>query len=213
MRPWTLAWSVALLASILAGSGPAPARAATILPNPLVIDHTGGAQGELLLVDVITGLPAGGIVSIGAVGPTAQTLVFQGSVAAGSPPPGAGLSIRIRDALGDAVAFAATGFVPGPGSDLLIAGSSSGAATFVFDPQTPGSTFDVVFLSFDTPLAFDGSLFVDAGLENGPPGGSAVLVPEPGTAALVGAGLAFVGLRQRRRDVHEIERPACGVSP
>lgn len=55
-----------------------------------------------------------------------------------------------------------------------------------------------VSLSYDVPVATDGSLRVDARLENGPAGGSAAIVPEPSTALLLAAG--FVGLAMRRRE-------------
>ena len=174
-----------------------PVGAASIVPSPLEILHDGGAQGELRLLEAVAGLPVDGVASLGLVEPAAQTLVFQGRVAAGSPPPGAGLTIRLLDELGDVIPIAAAGFVPGPGSDLLIAASAAGGATFVFATQAPGTVFDAVFLSFDLPLALDGSIFVEAALENGPPGGIATLVPEPGTATLLGLGLSML-VRWRR---------------
>ncbi len=185
-----LVWAWLALAS--------PASALVMVPQPLVVDHPGGAQGTLELVEVLGGLPAGGVVSIGAVSPDAQTLVFRGSVDPASPPPGAGLRISVIDSLDVPVAFSAAGFVPGPDEDVQIVGTSGGGASFVFANQAPGSVFDLVFLSFDVPLPADGSLRVEAALENGPAGGSALLVPEPAAAGLLAGGLAALALARRR---------------
>lgn len=64
--------------------GAPSASALSIVPNPVSLNSF-GIVGSIELVDVVTGLPAGGVVGDGAVGGSDTTLVFQASVVASTP--------------------------------------------------------------------------------------------------------------------------------
>jgi hypothetical protein len=184
---------------------PVGSRALTILPNPLVIDHPGGAQATLELVDVVTGAPAGsGSFQIGVVSPTAQTLVFRVTAALDSPEPSAALRLVVRDLLGVASAFEAMGVIEGPDADWAILGTSPVPPTdadWVQGGPIAGNVLDLIFLSFADPLATDGSLRLDATWDFGPGGGSAQIVPEPAGAALLALGLGVLARLRTRAAV------------
>ncbi|HEX2485806.1 MAG TPA: PEP-CTERM sorting domain-containing protein, partial [Myxococcota bacterium] len=97
--------------------------------------------------------------------------------------------------------LAGVGWVPGSGVDI-VSGSTATNVGF-FTPSggsvAAGSSYDLVFLSFATPPARDGSLQIVAGLQLVPEAtGIATVVPEPKTAALLGLGLVVLARRRRR---------------
>ncbi len=106
--------------------------------------------------------------------------------------------VRIADALAG-VPTAGVGWIPGPGADIVLAigGSVDGWTSFGPNNPTPGAAFERVFVSYDTPLATDGSLRVEADL--GGATGTALLVPEPATALSLGAALVALAAARRRR--------------
>lgn len=171
---------------LLLGSG-GSAAALGIDPNPFGVVH-GGVSGSVELVDVVVGLPPGGSVGLGSVSPAGTSLVFQVRIDPSSDPIG-GLWLRLSDGL-TPLAAEATGWIPGPDGDIVIFGSGGGWDGFVPDSGAAGTVIDRVFLSYPTALAADGSLRVEASLLSAPSaGGSALLVPEPTAALLLGAGL------------------------
>jgi hypothetical protein len=183
-------------------AAPVASSALAILPNPLVIDHPGGAQGTLELIDVVTGAPAGsGSFQIGIVSPTSTTLVFRVTGATGSPEPGAGLRLVVRDDFGVAVPFAAMGVIEGPDANFAILGTSPVPpveADFITGDPIAGSVFDPIFLAFDLPLVTDGGWTLGATWDVGPGGGSAQIVPEPASGLLLALGLGTLAPRRPR---------------
>ncbi len=186
-----------LVAAALALAGAAPAHALTIVPNPFVIDGTGPRTGTAL-VEVVTGLPDGAFLGFGEVLPTSTTLVFEVTLDPSSSSSNVFFDVRIADALAG-VPTAGVGWIPGPGADIVLAigGSADGWTSFGPNNPTPGAAFERVFVSYDTPLATDGSLRVEADL--GGATGTALLVPEPATALSLGAALVALAAARRRR--------------
>jgi hypothetical protein len=192
-------WVRVLVTAGLVTGLPLAAGALAILPDPVLIDHPGGTQATLELVEVVNGLPVGGVAPIGIVSPGSLTLVFRARIEPGSPAADAGLEIAILDLLGVALPYAAQGYVPGTDADWSILGGSGGVATFVpGSPPLAGSVFDPVFLSYDVPLATDASLELGARFGLGAGGGTALIVPEPATGHCFALGLAGLSLARRR---------------
>jgi hypothetical protein len=181
-----------VLASIaLSGS----ARALSFDPNPVPVSHSGGGvAGDIELIEVVTGLPSGGQVLLGNVGPAATTIVLRGSVDAGSAEI-LYLGVREGGSPSNWVSFGALGWIPGADVDITsgIEGTPGTAGFLPASPPGAGQSFDLVFISYDGPLATDGTLEFVAALVLVPDDvGVATLVPEPGSPVSLAA--ALVGL-------------------
>lgn len=204
------AYALAHLALLLAG----PASAITLATNPVLLAGAGSSgtvDATVELVSTQIGAPAGAVVTYGSIAPTATTLLFRASVALGSDPVAIfGLGF---DDDGDGTAglfsFLAAGYVPGPGTNVLVGNVSGGnteigiaRTTAPTDYFTPGSVTDLFFVSYAaSPVPGD---FVIAGASDEffvfplPVITAVEVVPEPGTAVLLGLGVAGLAVRGRR---------------
>jgi hypothetical protein len=195
---------LALAAGVALGAfGPAPARALGIAPNPFGVlpGDAIAVAGSIELVAVVSGVPAGGSVVLGSVDPGDTTLVFRADVTA-STSDALLLGIGPVAVPGSWSAFAGAGWIPGGGVDITSWTSIPGVAAFLpaGAAVNAGQSYDLVFLSYDTPPAEDGTLEVRGAFSYVPETlGAATIVPEPATALLLGGGLALLGGRHRSR--------------
>jgi hypothetical protein len=183
-RPFTFA---VIAASSLLGA--VPASALTMSPNPLSLVNASLA-GEIELVDVVTGLPAGATVQGGSVGASDTTFVFQAHV---FDQPVIGLNGWNIIALalapvgssgsGSNVPPTAAGIVGTPTNLSLF--SLAGIQFRGGVPELTSS--DLFFVSYASPVAADGSLELRFVAGEGVTfvAGSALVVPEAGPALLL----------------------------
>lgn len=199
--------------------GAASASALTISPNPVFLNDQ-GLVGSIELVDVVTGLPTGGVVGDGAVGATDTTLVFQANVVASPLDAWTFILVILRSASGFIAPTATGGVDPDNNLDQGVIDNIPGGVnpTALFSGSVPeGVTSDRFFVSYAGPLATDGSLgfFLRAGVPLQPgPGfsvadGTALVVPEPATALLLtlGAALTCVNLTRTARGLTAASPP------
>lgn len=178
----------------------APAYGLSIIPNPVSLNNA-GIVGSIELVDVVTGLPAGGVVGDGTVGASDTTLVFEADVVAAAPFDSWGVIVVGLRPVGGGMAFiapTATGGIP-PDVNLdegVIVGNTAHFQGLVDE----GSSSDLFFVSYASPIATDGSLelFFRAGSGVNLADGLALIVPEPGMAGLLALGAALVGVQLGR---------------
>lgn len=172
-----------------------PATALSITPNPLDLTYFGEeVVARVTFVGSVTGVPADGITLRGAVAPTDESLLFTVEYIAQSIS-----NLGFVGVTRSSGAWSAVGWVPGSGVDWsealqLVRGT---AQTFSGLLDT-GDTSDVFFVS--TSSIPDGTSleFYFQGYHSVPYGtGTAVVVPEPATLALVAAGLAIVARCRR----------------
>lgn len=188
-----------VLAPLALALGAQSASALSILPNPVPLNNA-GIVGSIELVDVVTGLPTGGVVGDGTVGASDTTLVFEADVVASSPFDAWGfIVVSLQPAGGGPfIAPTATGGIP-PDFNLD-EGTISGSSALFTGLIDEGTTSDLFFVSYASPLATDGSLelFFRAGEGITFADGFALIVPEPGTALLLGLGGALAAARWMR---------------
>ena len=194
-----------LLAAFLLLAGPAPVSALTMTPDPLLFSIT-GAAGSIDFQYSTTGVPAGGTVLAGAVGAGNITLVFNVTITSGGID-SIGVGITLLSSTGAGwIGTSADGLV-----DITsVTGTSStrifnfGASGEGVNPNVnAGETSNLFFISFATltppkTINFmispsDGSSDVTV---------SATIVPEPASVMLLGAGLAGLAIRTRKRAKH-----------
>lgn len=199
---------LALLALALLG---APAGALSVQPQTLLYDRD-GLLTSLEVLDVVQGVPDGGLVQVPAlgsgVGPSDTTLLLQGHVDPASDAP-LGFALAVVDGeSGSTRPFSGLGWLPGasgetPFGDALELPGEPGTAAFTgFFPG--GSTSVPFFVSYaEGPSVGDRLLFASALERAGAAsadlvGGASSPIPEPSafTAALLGLGV--VGWRLRR---------------
>jgi hypothetical protein len=186
--------------------GPASAaRGLAITPNPfeVVPNEFDASHASIELVAVVSGVPTGGTVLNGSVDPTDITLVLRADILDDTTSNLLVFGIR---AIGSPtwIPFSGAGWVPGSGVDITSALGGALVGTVAFSPQgglvSGGQSYDLVFLSYDGPLAADGTLEIVAGVQLVPQAvGTATLVPEPASAVLLGFGTALLGGLGRRR--------------
>jgi len=195
-------WLVGLVAIALAAGLAPAARALTVTPNPFFVlpNEFDSSHAAIELVDVVNGVPTGGSVLAGGVDPGDVTLVLRADMLGDTS--STRLAVGIRPIGGsDFVPISGVGWIAGAGVDVEDAVLFNDAVGF--DPLGAlvdvGESYDLVFLSYDA-LAADGTLEIVVGVQLVPQTvGTATLVPEPGTAALLAAGLAlFAGARGAR---------------
>ena len=181
----------------------APASGLSIIPNPVSLNNA-GIVGSIELVDVVTGLPAGGVVGDGTVGASDTTLVFEADVVASSPFDAWGfIFLGLRLVGGSSfIAPTATGGVD-PDFNLTEGFIQAGNSAIFTGGVDEGTTSDLFFVSYASPLATDGSLelFFRAGEGITFADGTALVVPEPGTALLLALSAALTtawSVRSRR---------------
>lgn len=206
---------ISLTAVLLLAGSVESASALVITPNPIPLIGTGGLGGSvaasLELVATSTGIPAGGVVSFGSVGPTATSLVFRASVDASSVPVAyflvaAEASFPLVPPL---LPFSGAGVIPGPDVDVALMSIPTDPSVMLTGPSAAGAVSDLFFISFATPPAL--GEFVLAGVDEvelspfscgGTPcvqNHATVVVPESGSSQLLAVGL--IGLALLRRSV------------
>lgn len=189
-----------LFASIALALGAVPASGLSILPNPVPVNQF-GIIGSIELVDVLTGLPAGGVVGDGTVGASDTTLVFEAHVVESFPFDAWNLvALRLRPVGGTSfVVPTATG---GIGTDFSLDYGFIGAnGTAIFLGEVlEGETSNEFFVSYASPIATDGSLelFFQAGEGVSFARATALVVPEPGTSLLLAVGTGLIAARSAR---------------
>lgn len=171
-----------------------PAAALSMSPNPVDLIFEGLAA-RVTLVGSTTGLPAGGITLGGAVAPADEVLLFTVEYIQASISPLAFVGVQRSGGV-----WSAVGWVPGANVDWSSTfGGVSSAATIISNTLDTGLVSDAFFVSaaslpIGTTLdfSFQGYHGVPLGM------GSATVVPEPATLALLAGGLVL--LARGRRD-------------
>jgi hypothetical protein len=180
-----------------------PTSALTILPNPVPLDNSNGIVGSIQLLDIVTGLPTGGVVGDGSVGASDTTLVFAAHNVESFPSDFWNIvTVRLETvAGGSAIAPAAIGIVPPEtnlSADLI---GPTGLAQFGAS-LGEGETSNAFFVSYPGPLAADGSLQIRVAAGEGVnfAFGTALVIPEPtGTLLIALGGIPLLARRSRRR--------------
>jgi len=193
-----LSQKLVLLAALAAiALGAAPAQALSISPTSVdLVEFESGTLvvATITLVGTTTGLPAGGVTLRGAVAPADETLLFV-------------VEYDFPDSLGPLAAVGVTratgtwsglGWVPGPDVDWSLASSLFGGSAGIAAPLDHGQTSDVFFVSaasipVGTELDFSFQGWHGVPLAYG----SATVVPEPTTLALLTGGLALLARARR----------------
>ncbi len=195
-----------VLSLTLAGS----AKALTMVPDPVDLDPGSGSIGNITLVGTSTGLPSGGTQLLGTTGAFDISLIFQATAT----------TSNVIEVIGVAVLVPPFGPFESPTGAGTIAGTGNVAVNLVTaqidarlfdfrDTGVPGidlnETSDQFFVSY-TSVATDGSLNVNVMIDpvtGGLFNEEGNIIPEPGTALLLGFGLLGVAgvarARGRRR--------------
>ncbi len=184
-----------VLSLTLAGS----AKALTIVPDPVDLDPGSGSIGNITLVGTSTGLPSGGTQLFGTTGAFDISLIFQATATTGNVIEVIGLAVLVPP-FGPFLSPTGAGAILGTGNVAVnLVTAQLDARLFDFrDTGVPGidlnETSDQFFVSY-TSVATDGSLNVNfmidpvtGGLFNE----EGNIIPEPGTALLLGFGLLGV---------------------
>lgn len=191
-----------LSAAVILALGARSASALSIIPNPVSLNEV-GIVGSIALVDVVTGLPAGGVVGDGSVGASDTTLVFQATVVESSPFNAWAFIVLGLRAVGG-TSFIAPTATGGIDPDFnLDQGQIRFDSAYFTGTVDEGTTSDLFFVSYAGPLATDGSLELRflAGEAVNIADGTALIVPEPGIALLLAlsAALTTAWLTAQRR--------------
>lgn len=184
------AFALLVAASLLL---PTTVRALSLTPTTLALDST-FTSGDFQFLGMQLGLPDGGVAGFGSVGPTDVTFLFAFSVDADSD--FAAQVAGITPAPGQS--WTAAGYVPGPGAEPH--------SVLDFQPQfvgfgigvLPGQSTSVLFVSAPA-VALGAEYAVSLGYSSATAAsGTVSVVPEPGSALLVSAGLVALAQCVRR---------------
>jgi hypothetical protein len=174
-------------------------------PDPVAFSN-GMVSGEISLVSVGTGIPAGGTVLEGTVGGTDDTFVFVVTITQGSI---RRFGIAGDDAGNNGVTSNGAGVISGAGVDVSMFDAISGLnqRVFLFDEAgsqllSAGQSSEQFFVAFDADALVEGSsinFMITPGIGLGSTFSIEVpLVPAPGAIAIL-ATAGLVGCRRRRR--------------
>jgi hypothetical protein len=183
--------------------------AITILPNPIPLVGSGdfgSITASIELVSTVTGVPAGGSVSIGTTAPTDTTLVFRASVDLASVDGVTVFAVTADDdgdSLAGLISFSGAGVIAGAGVDITLLAFEEVVAAVrpELEVISPGSTTDLFFVSYPIAPGVGEFLIAGAGPTTETPlpvQSAAMVVPEAGTAALLALGLGALGRRATR---------------
>ncbi len=188
-------FGVLLLSTWIGWIAAAPATALSITPNPLDLTFfSPDVVARVAFVGETTGAPAGGITFRGAVAPTDVTLLFTVEYVAQSISNLAQMQLTRSSGT-----WSAVGWVPGSGIDWSDSFQLVGGTAHLFSGLLDtGDTSDVFFVSASSVPVGTEIEFQFQGYHGVPYGfGTATVIPEPATLALLGAGLAILATRRR----------------
>jgi hypothetical protein len=173
-----------------------PASALSITPNPLDLTYFDEeVVARITFVGSVTGTPTDGITLRGTVAPTDVSLLFTVEYIAQSIS-----NLGFVGVTRSSGSWSAVGWIPGSNVDWSDAFQLVGGTAQLFSGLLDtGDTSDVFFVSASSIPDGTSLEFYFQGYHGVPYGtGTATVVPEPATLALVAAGLAIVATRRRR---------------
>lgn len=193
---------VLLLAASLLLAVPSTVSALTMSPNPLLFSGT-GAAGSITFIGQETGTPAGGTVLAGTVGGSDISLIFQVSITSGGID-SIGASLFLLNSTGAGwIGTSSDGLV-----DITTVTGTAGTRIFNFAASSEsvnpnvnvGETSNRFFVSYASITPSKAATFMISPSDASPDfTASATIVPEPASLMLLGAGLAGLAFRVRKK--------------
>jgi len=195
---------VLLLAAFLLLAGPSTVSALTMTPDPLLFSIT-GAAGSIDFIGQVTGTPAGAVGVVGTIGATNITLIFQLTVTSGGVDSiGVGITL-VNSTAGGWIGTNADGLV-----DISLVNGTAATRIYNFtgagelNPNVnAGETSNYFFISYASITPPKTINFMVSPSDGSPDVTvSATIVPEPASVMLLGAGLAGLVIRARKKAKH-----------